>query len=398
MRQERKRLGTMLVEEHVITEHQLKEALQYQRKTGQILGNVLVELGFVEESILLPLLARHYARLQPTLADCKISSDIVNLIPASMAHEYQAMPIGATFDQVTVAFSNPMNDRAVQAISAFLRRRVRPVLCPRETLNRAITLHYGAEVTAAPSITAAMPVFPQPPPTLSFETFVVGDSNRSTYLAAEEAAEYPGTSRNPLLIYGEVGHGKTHLLCAIGNRALARDPSRCVAWIPATEVEHELTEAIETKTVESFHSRYQRADLLLLDDIQFLARHRGVQQEFAKLFRLLCAQGKQVAATSDRPLEEVDVLLEEMRSQFSSGAAVQVGQASVALKTAIIMAKQKGSEARLPDALIAELARELPDDIRYLEGTLRNLSLRLTISGETPTIDAIRKHLMLMRG
>ncbi|MCU0611425.1 MAG: DnaA/Hda family protein [Candidatus Eisenbacteria bacterium] len=397
MKQERKRLGTMLVEERVITEHQLKEALHHQRRTGQILGNTLVELGFVEESILLPLLARHYARLQPTLADCKISADIVGLIPSSMAHQYQAMPIGASFDQVTVAFANPMNDRAVQAISAFLRRRVRPVLCPRDTLSRAISLHYGAEVAFAPEVTAAMPVFPQPPPNLSFETFVVGDANRTTYLAAEEAAEYPGTARNPLLIYGEVGHGKTHLLCAIGNRALARDPSRCLAWLPATEVEHELTEAIETKSVEQFHSRYQRADLLLLDDIQFLARHRGVQQEFAKLFRLLCAQGKQVAATSDRPLEELDVLLDEIRSQFSTGATVHVGTASVALKTAIIMAKQKASEARLPDALIGELARELPDDIRYLEGTLRNLSLRLAISGEKPTIDAIRRHLTLMR-
>lgn len=398
MKQERKRLGTMLVEEQVITEHQLKEALQHQRRTGQILGNVLVELGFVEESVLLPLLARHYARLQPTLADCKISGDIVNLIPASMAHEYQAMPIGASFDQVTVAFSNPMNDRAVQAISAYLRRRVRPVLCPRDTLARAIVLHYGAAVAAGPAVTAAMPTFPQPPPTLSFETFVVGDANRATYLAAEEAAEYPGTNKNPLLIYGEVGHGKTHLLCAIGNRALARDPARCVAWLPATEVEQELTEAIQTQAVEAFHARYQRADLLLIDDIQFLARQRGVQQEFAKLFRILCAQGKQVAATSDRPLDEIDVLLDEVRSQFSTGVTLHVGTASVALKTAIIMAKQKGSEARLPDALIAELARELPDDIRYLEGLLRNLSLRLTISGEKPTIEAIRRHLALMRG
>lgn len=397
MKQERKRLGTMLVEEQIITEHQLKEALQYQHRTGQILGNILVELGFVEESVLLPLLARHYARLQPTLADCKISADIVNMMPAAMAHEYQAMPIGAAFDQVTVAFSNPMNDRAVQSISAYLRRRVRPVLCPRDTLNRAIVLHYGPAVAASPLAATPAPVFPQPPPALSFETFVVGDANRAIFLAAEEAAEYPGTTRNPLLIYGEVGHGKTHLLCAIGNRALSRDPSRCVAWLPATEVEHELTEAIETKSVESFHARYQRADILLLDDIQFLARHRGVQQEFAKLFRLLCAQGKQVAATSDRPLEEVEVLLDEVRTQFSGGVAVHVGTASVALKTAIIMAKQKRSETRLPDALIAELARELPDDIRYLEGTLRNLSLRLAISGDMPTLETIRKHLAIMR-
>ncbi len=398
MKPERKRLGTMLVEERVITEQQLKEALRHQQKTGKILGNILVELGFVEESVLLPLLARYYSRLQPTLADCKISGDIIGLLPASMAHEYQAIPIGASFDQVTVAFANPMNDRAVQAVSAYLRGRVRPVLCPKDTLQRAIILHYGPPVTGGPMVMAPPPSFPLPPPTLSFETFVVGDANRATYLAAEEAAEYPGTNRNPLLIYGEVGHGKTHLLCAIGNRALARDPTRCVAWLAATDVEHELLDAIQTSALDDFHARYQRVDVLLLDDIQFLARNRGVQQEFAKLFRLLCSQGKQVAATSDRPLEEVDVLLEEIRSQFSTGVAVSVGTASVELKTAIIMAKQKSSDTRLPDALIAELARELPDDIRFIEGVLRNLSLRLAISGERPTIEAIRKHLALIRG
>lgn len=395
MPHERKRLGTLLVEERVITEHQLKEALQYQRKTGGILGHVLVELGFVEERVLLPLLARHYARLQPTLADCKISQDVVNLIPASMAYEYMAMPIGATFDQVTVAFANPMNDRAVAAISAHLRKRVRPVLCPKDTLARAIALHYGPS-PAAP-LPARTRVFPQPPPTLSFETFVVGDSNRATYLAAEEAGEYPGTTKNPLLIFGDVGHGKTHLLCAIGNRALQRDPSRCVAWVQATEVEHELMEALGTGRLEEFHASYQCVDVLLLDDIQFLARQRGVQQEFAKLFRILCSQGKQVAATSDRPLEELDVLYDEVRSQFSTGAAVHVGPASPALKTAIIMAKQKNSEMRLPDEVIAELVRDLPDDIRYLEGILRNLSLRLALSGEQPTIESVRRHMAMLR-
>jgi chromosomal replication initiator protein len=141
---------------------------------------------------------------------------------------------------------------------------------------------------------------------------------------------------------------------------------------------------------------YQRADVLLLDDIQFLARGSAVQQEFARLFALLGSQGRQIAVTSDRPLSELDALVEELRSQFSAGASVKVGVASVALKTAILMAKQKGSPMRLSDNLIAELARALPDDIRYLEGTLRNLSVRLALSGERATADTIRRMLRQM--
>jgi chromosomal replication initiator protein len=114
------------------------------------------------------------------------------------------------------------------------------------------------------------------------------------------------------------------------------------------------------------------------------------------LFALLGSQGRQIAVTSDRPLSELDALVEELRSQFSAGASVKVGVASVALKTAILMAKQKGSPMRLSDNLIAELARALPDDIRYLEGTLRNLSVRLALSGERATADTIRRMLRQM--
>ena len=158
----------------------------------------------------------------------------------------------------------------------------------------------------------------------------------------------------------------------------------------------ELTEAIENHQVNEFKGKYQRADVLLLDDIQFLAERRGVQQEFAKLFHLLCSQGRQIAVTSDRPLGELDVLIEETRSQFSNGVAVRVGTTSEALKTAILMTKQKGASIRLPDLLIAELARSLPDDIRYLEGALRNLNLRLSISQEKPSMGTIRRILAEM--
>jgi chromosomal replication initiator protein DnaA len=396
MERERKKLGDLLVDERIIDENQLEEALRLQEENGGILGNILVERGFVEESVLVPLLARHYAGLLPTIADCRISDHVISLLPASMARAHLAMPINAATDRVTVAMADPMNDAAVEALASYLRRKVRPVMCPRDTMLKALATHYGPAVSEDVSEAKAPPLFPLPPPAFAFESFVVGDSNRMAYLAAEAAGDFPGTTHNPLFIHGEVGHGKTHLLCSIGNRALGRDPSRHIAWLPAVELERQLVDATEKHRVHGLRAMYQRADVLLLDDIQFLARGSAVQQEFARLFALLGSQGRQIAVTSDRPLSELDALVEELRSQFSAGASVKVGVASVALKTAILMAKQKGSPMRLSDNLIAELARALPDDIRYLEGTLRNLSVRLALSGERATADTIRRMLRQM--
>ncbi len=393
---ERRKLGALLVEDGIVTQEQLDEALRIQRESGEIFGNILVERGYVDESKLLQILARHYAGLQLTLAYCRIGQEIVNLLPAPMARELLAMPISATPDRVIVAMANPMDNRTVQAIASHLGRRVWPVLCPRDALERAIDVHYGEEGGAprapAPPEAGTLPQpFPRPPGSFTFQSFVVGDSNREAYRAAEAAGASPGSELNPLLIYGEAGHGKTHLLCAVGNRALADDPSRLIAWFPATELERELTEAIEENRVDGFHARYGRADVLLLDDIHFLARGRGVQQEFARLFGFLCSQGKQIAATGDRPLEELDVLVDDIRSHFSSGAAVRINTASFALKTAILMAKQKTCGTTLPDELVVELANTLPDDIRHIEGALRNLAVRLALSGEEATPEVMRR-------
>jgi len=396
MEKRRKKLGTLLVEEQVISKPQLDEALSHQQETGGILGSILVERGFVEVNVLLPLLARHYAGLQFTLADCKISENVIRLLSASVANEFIAMPINANSYEVTLAMANPMNDRAVLALAAHLGRRVKPVFCAKNTILRALAIHYGSVVHKDSAVTKAIHSFPHPPPRYTFETFVVGDANREAYQASETAGDYPGTAHNPLLIYGDVGHGKSHMLCAIGTRCRDRDRAKNVAWLPAAELEREITESIEKNTVRDFRARYQHADVLLLDDIQFLAGRRGVQQEFARLFGILCSQGKQIAVTSDRPIGELDVLIEDIRSQFVMGTEVVVGTTSVALKTAILMAKQKDIAAKLSDDLVAELARDLPDDIRYLEGALRNLSLRLSLSADEPTVEIMRRMLKQM--
>lgn len=393
MPRRRKKLGTLLVEEEVITESQLNEALRLQEETGGILGNILVEQGFVEVNVLLPLLARHYARLQFTLADCRISDDIVNLLPASLATKYVAMPIDADAHHVTIAMANPMNDRAVQALASHLGRCVRPVMCTKQTLQKALTLHYGRAVSDEAFGGDTAYTFPQPPPHYTFESMVVGDANREAYQIAEVAGDFPGTTHNPLVIYGDVGHGKTHMLCAIGNRARSRRRTQRIALLPAAELELEVTLAIETNQVGAFHDKYHHTDILLLDDMQFLAGRRGVQQEFARLFGLLCSQGKQIAVSSDRPPEELPVLVEEVRTQFSTGTVVRIYATSVALKTAILITKQKDLAAKLSDQLVAELAKQLPDDIRYLEGTLRNLNLRLSMSGKEPTMETLRRML-----
>ncbi len=209
---------------------------------------------------------------------------------------------------------------------------------------------------------------------LTFDTYVVGTSNREPYEAAAEVARDPGRTCNPLFLYGDVGLGKTHLMNAIGNAVLANGGSRVVLYIPSIRFAEELLEAIERNELDAFRQRCAELDVLLLEDVQFLARQRAVQEEFADVFTLLCREGKQVVVTSDRPPHAVHALSERVRSAFSSGVITEVGYPTLEMRAAILsrLAAQKG--LKLPDRFAIKIARKCGKDVRKLEGASNRLA------------------------
>jgi len=211
---------------------------------------------------------------------------------------------------------------------------------------------------------------------LSFENFVVGESNRLAVAAARSVAERPGASYNPLFIYGGVGLGKTHLVQAIGNLALASKPGLKVYYTAADDLFVELIQAIEKNTRIEFKNKYRRLDLLLLDDIHYLVGKERLQEEVFYIFNSLHDAGSQVVFTSDRPPQDIPALEGRLASRLGSGLVVDIQAPELETRIAILKQKAAMDHAELPDEVAYFVAARVRTSVRALEGSwIRLLAL-----------------------
>ncbi len=201
----------------------------------------------------------------------------------------------------------------------------------------------------------------------TFINFAVSSSNQMAYAAATAVAHAPGISYNPLFLYGGVGVGKTHLMQAVGHELLKLNPSAKIIYCTGEEFTNDIIEAIGNKTTTPFKKKYRQSDLLMIDDVQFIAGKYSVQEEFFHTFNALYQVKKQIILTSDRPPEEINKLEERLRSRFEGGLTIDIGQPDFELRTAILLikAKQRGVNLTIE---VAKLLASNVDNIRKLEG------------------------------
>jgi chromosomal replication initiator protein len=204
-----------------------------------------------------------------------------------------------------------------------------------------------------------------------FDNFIVGDSNRFAHAACRAVAESPGQTYNPLFLYGGVGLGKTHLLHAIGTYIYEQDPSKKIMVITAEKFLFEVVQSIKENKMDDFRSRYRSADLLLVDDIQFL-RGDSTTEEFFHTFNELYNCNKQIVATSDSPPNELK-LEERLKSRFSAGIIVDIQPPNFETRVAILKQKAMGLNKEIPDNVIAYIAEHIDSNIRDLGSTLLTL-------------------------
>jgi chromosomal replication initiator protein len=202
----------------------------------------------------------------------------------------------------------------------------------------------------------------------TFENFVVGSSNRLAHAASLAVAERPAQAYNPLFLYGGVGLGKTHLLHAIGNHCI--NHKQTVLYVTSEEFTNDLINAIRAHTTQAFREKYRQIDVLLIDDIQFIAGKESTQEEFFHTFNSLHGQDKQIVISSDRPPKALVTLEERLRSRFESGLAADIQPPDFETRVAILRSKSERMGRLIPDEIIETIARRVQSNIRELEGSL----------------------------
>ena len=220
-------------------------------------------------------------------------------------------------------------------------------------------------------------------PRYTFETFVVGSGNRLAHAACQAVAEKPARAYNPLFLYGGVGLGKTHLLHAIGNACYARGLN--VLYVSSEEFTNDLINAIRTHTTQAFREKYRSIDVLLIDDIQFIAGKESTQEEFFHTFNTLHGQDKQIIVSSDRPPKALVTLEERLRSRFEWGLAADIQPPDLETRLAILRAKAERTGRFIPDEILDTVARRVQSNIRELEGALNRIIAYSDLTGQSLT-------------
>ncbi|MFZ6017495.1 MAG: chromosomal replication initiator protein DnaA [Nitrospirota bacterium] len=218
-------------------------------------------------------------------------------------------------------------------------------------------------------------------PKYTFENFVIGPSNQFAHAAAKAVAETPGRAYNPLFVYGGVGLGKTHLINAIGNAVIDRMSELVVLYVPAEQFTNEVVSAIRHEKMGELKEKYRNVDLLLLDDVQFIANKTQTQEEFFHTFNALYEKQKQIVISSDRPPKEISALTERLRSRFSMGLIADIQPPEIETKIAIILKKAEMERITLPEDVVYYLASKVKSNIRDLEGCLIRLGAQASLTG-----------------
>ena len=296
---------------------------------------------------------------------------------------------------ITVRVPNPLfKDWLTKHYSGVLNEAMAEVQRPNFSLSFVAdgqsditTIQLSVDETAAlESEVGGVPAPPPGPaglnPRYTFETFIVGSSNQFAHAACRAVAEAPSRSYNPLFIYGGVGLGKTHLMHAVGQYVLRHDRNLKLTYISSERFMNEMINAVRYDRVLDFRERYRSVDVLLVDDIQFLAGKEGTQTEFFHTFNALYDSQKQIVLSSDCPPHEIPALEERLRSRFEWGLIADIQSPDLETKVAILKKKAETEAVPLPDNVAMYIAGRIKSNIRELEGSLIRLIAFASLTGQ----------------
>jgi chromosomal replication initiator protein DnaA len=420
-----KPLGQILIERGLITPEQLKKVLEVQKEKGGLCGEIMVSLGYAtQEDILNALIAQSGLPYLPP-GSYDIDPEVTKLLPEEVIMKYCLIPVDRIGRMLTVVTSDPTCKKSIEEVETITNCKVQLFVASISEVREAIKRYYGkppgtaqevkkeeppgimenrtssgveeqprnSVTTAGPAPTVEenrtyeIPADLLPLKEYTFANFVVGKANEFTYATAKAVAELPGKTYNPLFIFGSSGIGKTHLLNAIGNLVLSRNGKIRVIYISSERFTRELISAISEDGVEDFRNRYRTIDLLLLDDVQFLAGKERAQEEFFHTFNALFTASKQIVLTSDRPPREIDVLEERLKSRFAGGIITDITLPDLETRIAILKREIENENLQIPDDVLPFLCEKICSNIRELQGALKKVIAFSTLTSQTISLE-----------
>ena len=224
-------------------------------------------------------------------------------------------------------------------------------------------------------------------PKYTFDTFVVGNNNRFAHAAALAVAEAPATAYNPLFIYGGSGFGKTHLMYAIGNEILKNNKNANILYVTSENFTNQLVNSIKDNTTDQFRNKYRNIDVLLIDDIQFIAGKDRTQEEFFHTFEALHNNGKQIIISSDRPPKDINLSEDRLKNRFEWGLMADISSADYETRFAILKKKAQLEKVVVDDEILSNIAIKIDTNIRELEGALTKLTARASLMNSPITLE-----------
>jgi chromosomal replication initiator protein len=228
-------------------------------------------------------------------------------------------------------------------------------------------------------------------PRYTFQNFIVGSFNEFAHAAAQSVVQKPGGAYNPLFIYGGVGLGKTHLIQAIGNAILTKQPNANVRYVSSEKYMTEVVDALKTQEMQQLKEKYRKFDLLIMDDIQFVAKTEKIQEEFFHTFNALYEHNKQIVISSDRPPAAIPTLEARLRSRFEGGMMTDLGEPDFETRLIILKKKMEEKQAVIEEDILTLIAQNIKNNIRELEGVLNKIILMSKMSNIIITADETKK-------
>lgn len=232
-------------------------------------------------------------------------------------------------------------------------------------------------------------------PKYMMSNFIVGNSNQLAYAVAESVVNSPGTAYNPVFYYGPSGVGKTHLMQAIGNAVIRRIPQAKIHYVPIETFMNEMIEAIRTNKNEDFRKKYRPADVLIIDDIQFISTYKKTKEELFNTFNALYEANKQIIIASDRPPHEIDNLPDRLRTRFQGGMVVDIQAPDLETRIAILQQEAKDKKVEVPKDILMFIAQNIENSVRELEGAINKVLTIAQINGRFPSMEEVAKMLQL---